>query len=130
MTNLTTPTTGLASAFLALAENKDFIKDHIEGLGDIGIKRFSLADRDAWLSAEKDSSAVLIQATICDPLTGELSLKNLSIEQIKAIPAPVADELVKKIYKHNGVKTVKELEAEKQNGEGSEQLKNSEADQI
>ena len=34
---------GLAAVFLALAENKDFVKDKIEGLGEIGIKKLSLA---------------------------------------------------------------------------------------
>ncbi|MHA3061180.1 hypothetical protein ACX1NY_11225 [Acinetobacter sp. ANC 4631] len=116
---------GLAASFLALAENKDFVKDKIEGLGEVGIKKLSLAERDAWLNAADDSTAILIQGTVCDPETGELTLKSLTKEQIKGIPAPIADELVKKIYKHNGIKTVAEVQAEKEAGQEPTELKNS-----
>ncbi len=116
--------TGVAAAFLALAENKDFVKDDVDGLGSIGIKKMSLADRDAWISAEKDSTSILIQSTVCDPETGELTLKGLSADQIKGIPAPIADQLVKKIYAHNGIKTLAEIQAEKEAGTETEPLKN------
>lgn len=115
---------GLAAAFLALAENKDFVTDEVEGLGKIGLKRLSLADRDAWVEADKDSVAVIIKGSVCDPETGELSLKNLTNDQIKAIPGPIADELVKKIYKHNNIKTLADIQAEKEAGQEPEQLKN------
>ncbi|MCT9271128.1 hypothetical protein KTH70_07330 [Acinetobacter baumannii] len=115
---------GLAAAFLAVAENKDFIIDEVEGLGRIGLKRLSLEDRDAWVAAENDSIPIIIKGSVCDPETGELSLKELNNDQIKKIPGHIADELLKKIYKHNGIKTMAEINAEREAGKEPEQLKN------
>ena len=71
---------GLAAAFLAVAENKDFIVDEVEGLGRIGLKRLSLEDRDAWVTAENDSIPIIIKGSVCDPETGDYYCNSILLE--------------------------------------------------
>ena len=115
----------LASLFLSMADNREIETHEIEGLGKVGIKKLSIAARDEWVASDKDSTVCLIQNAVCDSETGELVLKKIAVDRLKELPTSVVDSLIEKIFKHNGIKTVKEAREEKQ----SEELKNSNADQ-
>lgn len=121
--------TSLVTAFLNLAENPAIqIHDDITELGKIGTKAMSIAARDEWLTLQKENNAtstvVLIQNCVCDPASGELVLKEIDAEKLKLLPATLSDQLLKKIFAQNGIKTkADELK------EGQNELKNSETTQ-
>lgn len=117
----------IAAAFMYSANNRDIEKHEVEGLGEVGLKKLSIGGREDWLRAElSEQPIILIQNTVCDPITGELVLKELTPKQLKELPIPLVEELTKLIFKQNGFKTVAEAQAEKE----SEELKNLEADQT
>lgn len=117
--------TSVASLFLAAADHREIETHDIEGLGKVGIKKLSIAARDEWVASEKDSTICLLQNAVCDPDTGILVLKEIQLERLKELPTTIVDSLIEKIFKHNGMKTVKDLREEQQ----SVELKNSKADQ-
>lgn len=109
----------LKERFNQISLSSDYIKVSIEGLGEVGLRKMTVADQNAWVEAGKSGGIVLIQRTVCDPETGELSLKDLSVEELLNIPVSIADALLKEIILHNNLNN-------KQKEEGVE-LKNSEA---
>lgn len=124
-TENTTELPVLASLFLSMADNREIETHEIEGLGKVGIKKLSIAARDEWVAESENSTVCLLQNAVCDADTGDLVLKKIAVDRLKELPTSVVDALVEKIFKHNGIKTVKEAREEKQ----SEELKNSNADQ-
>lgn len=114
----------LATAFLQLAEKPVIEVHNIEGLGEVGLLQLSLSAQQEWSAAEKNMGAVvLIKNTVCDPVTGELVLKELADEDLKKLPMKVLNIIVEKVYKQNGITTKGEEDRE------PEELKNSPADQ-
>lgn len=114
----------LVSAFLKAADNRDIETHEIKLLGIVGIKKLSIAARDEWVAEKGNSSTCLLQNAVCDPATGELVLQKIERTRLAELPTDVVDELIEKIFKHNGIKTQKEM-----NQQQSQELKNSEASQ-
>lgn len=92
----------------------------IDGLGLVGIRKMTLADRMAWVEAGNKGGVVLIKRTVCDPESGELSLKEMSDDDLLELPTEVADALLEEIVSHNGLN---------KKAQESEELKNLEANQ-
>lgn len=133
MTEKTQIASALASAFLDLSANPKIVTVEITGLGPIGLREISLKTRDDWLEkvkANEDQTIYLLQNSVCEPDTGELVLKQLSVEDLGGLPAHVVNQIVTEINQLNGFKTKDQIAAEKAKNDGdSEQLKNSEANQ-
>lgn len=116
--------TGLAASFLAIANSPKIEVFNIDGLGQIGLKQLTIENRDTWLKAQKDNdnaTIVLLQCTVCEPETGELVLKQLSVDELRQLPMSVVNEIVEKVFDQNGIKTSKD--------KADAELKNSEANQ-
>ena len=71
---------------------------------------------------------LLLQKTVCDPVTGDLVLADLTLDQINSLPTHVVDPLLDMALPAIGIKkAVLEKEADKLLE--AEELKNSETDQ-
>jgi len=114
----------LAASFVALSSAPKIEVHHINGLGEVGLKELTIENRDIWLKAQKENNnatIVLLQCTVCEPETGELVLKQLSVDDLSQLPMSVVNNIVELVFKQNGIKTAKEQD--------NEELKNSEANQ-
>ncbi|WP_151731858.1 hypothetical protein [Acinetobacter ursingii] len=115
---------GLAASFLQLAQASKIETHNIDGLGEIGIKELTIENRDIWMKAQKENNnptVVLLQHTVCEPETGELVLKQVSVDDLKQLPMTVVNDIVGKVFKQNKIETAKTTQ--------SEELKNSDASQ-
>lgn len=116
--------TALATAFLNLTEEKVIETHQIDGLGEIGLLQLSLSAQQQWSSAKEGmGSIVLLKNTVCDPATGDLVLKGIEDAKLQQLPIKIVNEIVKKVFKQNGILTKTDKNEE------SEELKNSTADQ-
>ena len=114
----------LATAFLQLAEKPVIEVHNIEGLGEVGLLQLSLSAQQKWSAAEKSKgSIVLLKNTVCDPETGDLVLNDLDDEKLQQLPLKVVNDILKHVFKQNGILTKTEQDQE------PEELKNSTADQ-
>lgn len=75
----------------------------IPQIGQVAVKKMTLQDRDDWLSDKNTSSAVIIKACVYDPDTLKPAFETLSLKEIKKFPSDLGDDLIKEIYRFNGI---------------------------
>nr|WP_314369162.1 hypothetical protein [uncultured Acinetobacter sp.] len=112
----------IATALLGLiVAEGSFEKVNIEGLGDIGVKLLTAGERSQLYQDNKDKDiplyAVVMKETIVDPLTGELALSDVRLEDLINLSPSVVDDFVQKAFHLNGF-------AKREKQQGEEDLKN------
>jgi len=101
--------TSIATTLLGMliAENA-FEKVEVEGLGEVGIKLLTAGERSDIYTKTKDIPeetpfyTIVMKETVVDPVTGELALKEVAIEQLARLPPSVVDDFIEKTKHLNG----------------------------
>lgn len=123
--------TNLVDIFLGAIGKPAMTVVEVPELGKVGVRTSMLLGERSKFYADRTSdtaNALLLQKTVCDPVTGELVLAGLSLEQINSLPTHIVDPLLDMALPAIGIKkAVVEKEAEKILE--AEELKNSETGQ-
>lgn len=113
----------IATALLGLiVAEGSFEKVNIDGLGNIGVKLLTAGERSQLYQDNKDLKdiplyAVVMKETIVDPITGELALSDVRLEDLINLSPSVVDDFVQKTFHLNGF-------AKREKQQGEEDLKN------
>lgn len=123
--------TNLVEMFLGAIGKPAMTVVEVPELGKVGVRTSMLLGERSKFYADRTTdtaNAMLLQKTVCDPVTGDLVLAGLTLNQINSLPTHVVDPLLDMALQAVGIKkAVIEQEAEKLIE--AEELKNSETDQ-
>lgn len=123
--------THLVNMFLGAIGKPAMTVIEVPDLGKVGVRTSMLLGERSKFYAERTTdtvNALLLQKTVCDPVTGDLVLADLTLDQINSLPTHVVDPLLDMALPAIGIKkAVLEKEADKLLE--AEELKNSETDQ-
>lgn len=123
--------THLVNMFLGAIGKPAMTVIEVPDLGKVGVRTSMLLGERSKFYAERTTdtaNALLLQKTVCDPVTGDLVLTDLTLDQINSLPTHVVDPLLDMALPAIGIKkAVLEKEADKLLE--AEELKNSETDQ-
>lgn len=123
--------TNLVEMFLGAIGKPAMTVVEVPELGKVGVRTSMLLGERSKFYADRTTdtaNAMLLQKTVCDPVTGDLVLAGLTLDQINSLPTHVVDPLLDMALQAVGIKkAVIEQEAEKLIE--AEELKNSETDQ-
>ena len=123
--------THLVNMFLGAIGKPAMTVIEVPDLGKVGVRTSMLLGERSKFYAERTTdtaNALLLQKTVCNPVTGDLVLVDLTLDQINSLPTHVVDPLLDMALPAIGIKkAVLEKEADKLLE--AEELKNSETDQ-
>lgn len=123
--------THLVNMFLGAIGKPAMTVIEVPDLGKVGVRTSMLLGERSKFYAERTTdtaNALLLQKTVCDTVTGDLVLADLTLDQINSLPTHVVDPLLDMALPAIGIKkAVLEKEADKLLE--AEELKNSETDQ-
>ncbi len=123
--------TNLVEMFLGAIGKPAMTVVEVPELGKVGVRTSMLLGERSKFYADRTTdtaNAMLLQKTVCDPVTGDLVLAGLTLDQINSLPTHVVDPLLDIALQAVGIKKAV-LEKEAEQIVEAEQLKNSETDQ-
>lgn len=123
--------TNLVEMFLCAIGKPAMTVVEVPELGKVGVRTSMLLGERSKFYADRTTdtaNAMLLQKTVCDPVTGDLVLAGLTLDQINSLPTHVVDPLLDMALQAVGIKKAV-LEKEAEQIVEAEQLKNSETDQ-
>lgn len=123
--------TNLVDMFLGAIGKPAMTIIEVPELGKVGVRTSMLLGERSKFYADRSTdtaNALLLQKTVCDPITGDLVLSGLTLEQINSLPTHVVDPLLDTALPAIGIKKAVMDKEVKKFVEG-EELKNSETDQ-
>lgn len=123
--------TNLVEMFLGAIGKPAMTVVEVPELGKVGVRTSMLLGERSKFYADRTTdtaNAMLLQKTVCDPVTGDLVLAGLTLDQINSLPTHVVDPLLDMALQAVGIKKAV-LEKEAEQIVEAEQLKNSETDQ-
>lgn len=123
--------TKLVDMFLGAIGKPAMTVVEVPELGKVGVRTSMLLGERSKFYADRTSdtaNAMLLQKTVCDPVTGDLVLAGLTLDQINSLPTHVVDPLLDMALPAIGIKKAV-IEKETEKLLEAEELKNSETDQ-
>lgn len=123
--------TKLVDMFLGAIGKPAMTVIEVPELGKVGVRTSMLLGERSKFYADRTTdtaNAMLLQKTVCDPVTGDLVLAGLTLDQINSLPTHVVDPLLDMALQAVGIKKAV-IEKETEKLVEAEELKNSETDQ-
>lgn len=123
--------TNLVEMFLGAIGKPAMTVVEVPELGKVGVRTSMLLGERSKFYADRTSdtaNSMLLQKTVCDPVTGDLVLAGLTLDQINSLPTHIVDPLLDMALPAIGIKKAV-IEKETEKLVEAEELKNSETDQ-